>query len=102
MYRYKKNKYCNYLSSDSLEDLYLGLPEDFDHLRELFELAVTNDIDNMFDAIIDEETESNRIDGISQYNIKIGWHSAFELFFEATSIAPNTDKLPFDKEKYQI
>ena len=101
MYRYKKNKYCEYLSSDILKDLYLDLPEDFDSLRELFELSVVNNIDKMFDRIIDEEKEKENIDDISQYNIEIGWHSPFELFFEAISILPDEDKMTFDKEKYQ-
>ena len=100
MYRFENNKY---LSSDNLEDLYLALPEDVNKLRELFELGIKNDINGMFDKTISNEESQNTDDvsAISLPTIKIGWHSPFELFFEATSLAPKADDLTLDKEKYQ-
>ncbi|WP_230657379.1 DUF7829 domain-containing protein [Psychrobacter sp. I-STPA10] len=102
MYRYGDNVYNDYSSADAVSTLYRQLPENFDELRELFEQSIKNNLNGMFDRLIanDEFTESET-NKVNKYNMSIGWHSPFELFFEATSMVPKKEELRIPSEKYQ-
>lgn len=104
MYRYKDCKYNEYKTEHEAKRLYLALPEDIDMLREKFEtlfISEPNPTVKMFDRRVDNEKYVEADGAEHKYLVEIGWHTPFELFFEATGMIPDREELIFiNKDKY--
>ena len=103
MYRYKDCKYGEYKTEHEAKQLYLALPEDIDVIRQSFEdLFRSQSEDSMYDISYENEKYEEGKSEEYKYIVKIGWHTPFELFFEATNIYPSTDTdRSYDRVQYR-
>lgn len=101
MFRYKDSKYGEYKTESEAHQLFLDLPEDIDMIRQIFEDSFKNQPEEMmFDRLVENEKYKDIESNEDKYFVKIGWHTPFELFFQATSMQPDMEKMR-DRARYK-
>ena len=92
MYRSEYSSYDSYAIKKEIAKQLQELPNDLNELREIFEDQYKNNLKNMFDRVLrNEDYQENSTELQYRYIVKVGWHTPFEILFEAMGMDTTTE-----------
>ena len=92
MYRTDYSNYDSYTIKREIAQQVQQLPNDLNELREIFEDQYKNNLKNMFDRVSrNEDYQEGSSELQYRYLVKVGWHTPFEILFEAMGMCTNTE-----------
>lgn len=91
MYRIDYSNYDSYTIKQEVAKQVQQLPNDLNELREIFEDQYKNNSENMYDRVFRNEDYCEDSSELQhRYFVKLGWHTPFEILFEAMGFDINT------------